>query len=224
MLERLQYTFRGEGPVAAIPTPNGEMMQSMVRWDPSTEARFSSMQTVYKNFQNKPILGYGVTGFTFIDAQYHRVLIETGLIGLFAFYFFSGKQAVTCFEYGRFIDRTRYTIFSLPGHSAPSSAFYSMQSERIHSSLFASWSHSGASWDCAPPFRSSNKLPRKNHRAMIQNTRNRYPFRDCEINGNNTRNRDSLRLEIGFSTVFTSPLRSICAIFMVKSRFSCISV
>ncbi len=98
MLERLQYTFRGEGPVAAIPTPNGEMMQSMVRWDPSTEARFSSMQTVYKNFQNKPILGYGVTGFTFIDAQYHRVLIETGLIGLFAFLFLLWKTGSHLFR------------------------------------------------------------------------------------------------------------------------------
>lgn len=32
-----------------------------------------------------PVFGFGVTGHGFIDAQYFRVLIETGLIGLFMF-------------------------------------------------------------------------------------------------------------------------------------------
>ena len=30
-------------------------------------------------------MGFGVTGYGFLDAQYFRVLIETGLIGLFMF-------------------------------------------------------------------------------------------------------------------------------------------
>jgi O-antigen ligase len=33
----------------------------------------------------RPLLGYGVTGFAFMDAQYVRVLVEAGLIGLAAF-------------------------------------------------------------------------------------------------------------------------------------------
>ena len=34
-----------------------------------------------------PILGYGVTGYRFIDAQYPRVLVETGILGLIAFFY-----------------------------------------------------------------------------------------------------------------------------------------
>jgi O-antigen ligase len=33
------------------------------------------------------VLGYGVTGWRFIDAQFPRVLVETGVIGLMAFIF-----------------------------------------------------------------------------------------------------------------------------------------
>jgi O-antigen ligase len=38
-----------------------------------------------KDFAKHPILGYGVTGYGFIDAQYPRVVAETGLIGMAAF-------------------------------------------------------------------------------------------------------------------------------------------
>jgi O-antigen ligase len=34
-----------------------------------------------------PLLGYGVTGYKFMDAQYPRVLVETGLLGFSAFIF-----------------------------------------------------------------------------------------------------------------------------------------
>ena len=43
------------------------------------------------------MLGYGVTGYKFVDAQFPRVLTETGIIGLFAFLyllFCTGKAAV----------------------------------------------------------------------------------------------------------------------------------
>jgi O-antigen ligase len=33
----------------------------------------------------RPILGWGVTGFGFMDAQYARVLVETGIVGLAVF-------------------------------------------------------------------------------------------------------------------------------------------
>ncbi|MDD5765819.1 MAG: hypothetical protein PHW79_06205, partial [Candidatus Marinimicrobia bacterium] len=32
-----------------------------------------------------PLLGFGITGWRFLDAQYMRVLIETGVVGLFFF-------------------------------------------------------------------------------------------------------------------------------------------
>ena len=39
-----------------------------------------------RDFIQQPLIGYGVTGYSFIDAQYPRVLAETGLLGLFFFF------------------------------------------------------------------------------------------------------------------------------------------
>jgi O-antigen ligase len=38
-----------------------------------------------KDFIKHPLLGYGVTGYSFVDAQYPKVLADTGLIGFFTF-------------------------------------------------------------------------------------------------------------------------------------------
>jgi hypothetical protein len=35
--------------------------------------------------RKSPFIGYGVTGFRFMDAQYPRILVETGIVGLLAF-------------------------------------------------------------------------------------------------------------------------------------------
>ena len=35
--------------------------------------------------RNRPLFGYGVTGFGFMDAQYARTLVESGVVGLAAF-------------------------------------------------------------------------------------------------------------------------------------------
>ena len=56
-----------------------------VKIDTSTTARLRSMEHVIRDFPKHPVLGFGVTGYGFIDAQYFRVLIETGLIGLLMF-------------------------------------------------------------------------------------------------------------------------------------------
>ena len=56
-----------------------------VKIDTSTTARLRSWEGVIRNFPKHPVLGFGVTGYGFIDAQYFRVLIETGLIGLLMF-------------------------------------------------------------------------------------------------------------------------------------------
>lgn len=53
--------------------------------DTSTTARLRSWQNVIRDFPKHPVLGFGVTGYGFVDAQYFKVLIETGLIGLFMF-------------------------------------------------------------------------------------------------------------------------------------------
>jgi O-antigen ligase len=38
-----------------------------------------------KGWMRRPILGYGVTGFHFLDTQYFRSLVETGIVGFGAF-------------------------------------------------------------------------------------------------------------------------------------------
>jgi O-antigen ligase len=64
----------------------GQLKVGGVRIDTSTSARLISWKNVLtRDFIEQPILGYGVTGYSFIDAQYPRVLAETGLLGLFFF-------------------------------------------------------------------------------------------------------------------------------------------
>ncbi len=64
----------------------GQIKLGGVRIDTSTSARLNSWkQVLTQDFLNHPLLGYGVTGYHFVDAQYPRVLAETGLIGLMAF-------------------------------------------------------------------------------------------------------------------------------------------
>lgn len=90
VIDRFTYTLRGENPHTMGQTfPGGR--KATINFDPSTEARLASMRRVLKDFQKKPLFGFGVTGYFFIDAQYHRVLIESGLIGLTAFGFLLWK-------------------------------------------------------------------------------------------------------------------------------------
>lgn len=53
--------------------------------DPSTSARLLSWVSTLKQYAQKPVFGWGVTGAGFKDAQYFRVLVETGLVGFIAF-------------------------------------------------------------------------------------------------------------------------------------------
>lgn len=54
-------------------------------FDPSTSERLVAMRSAIDGWLQRPILGYGVTGFRFMDAQYARTLVETGAIGFAAF-------------------------------------------------------------------------------------------------------------------------------------------
>ncbi len=77
--ERVSYTFTQRY------HPGQQVEVGNVRLDTSTSARLQSWKAVMKDFIRHPILGYGVTGYGFVDAQFPRVLVETGLIGLIAF-------------------------------------------------------------------------------------------------------------------------------------------
>jgi len=78
--DRVSFTFT-QAPRAGQVTVLGQ------RLDTSNSARLRSFQEALEAFYEEPLVGYGVTGWSFIDAQYFRTLIETGLVGLMAFLF-----------------------------------------------------------------------------------------------------------------------------------------
>jgi O-antigen ligase len=75
---RIGYTFTQEKHPSQITIGSWHL-------DTSTSARLVGWQRAIKDWRNRPFLGYGVTGYKFIDAQYPRVLVETGLLGFTAF-------------------------------------------------------------------------------------------------------------------------------------------
>jgi len=78
--DRFFYTF-------LQPHDRGDVEIGSFKLDSSTSARVQSWkQVLTKDFVKHPILGHGVTGYGFMDAQYPRVLAETGLLG-FVFFF-----------------------------------------------------------------------------------------------------------------------------------------
>ncbi|MFQ5932198.1 MAG: O-antigen ligase family protein, partial [Nitrospiraceae bacterium] len=57
-----------------------------IHLDTSTSDRLRSWrETIFVDWPKHPLFGYGVTGYRFLDAQYPRVLAETGVVGLLAF-------------------------------------------------------------------------------------------------------------------------------------------
>jgi O-antigen ligase len=75
---RVLYTFQ---PEQGQPT----VRVGGVAFDPSTSERLLAFQKAVEGWMSRPLLGYGVTGFRFMDAQYARTLVETGLVGFAAF-------------------------------------------------------------------------------------------------------------------------------------------
>jgi len=79
VVDRVLYTF-------TQPVHPGQTQVGWVRLDTSTSARLKSFhEVVFDDWPKHPVFGYGVTGYKFLDSQYLRVLVETGLVGLLAF-------------------------------------------------------------------------------------------------------------------------------------------
>jgi O-antigen ligase len=78
VVERIRFTY-------AQPVERGQIELGGVRLDTSTSARFESWTVGLKGWSRNPLFGHGVTGFRFMDAQYVRVLVETGLTGFAVF-------------------------------------------------------------------------------------------------------------------------------------------
>jgi O-antigen ligase len=65
----------------------GEIKVGSARLDLSTTERLKSWAHVLRDWVHDPILGRGVTGYAWADAQYVKIIGETGLAGLVAFGF-----------------------------------------------------------------------------------------------------------------------------------------
>jgi len=76
--QRILHTFNQ-------PEEPGQITIGDLRLDTSTSARLQSWEDALHAFYQHPFLGYGVTGYAFVDSQFPRVLTETGLLGMSAF-------------------------------------------------------------------------------------------------------------------------------------------
>ncbi|MCC7429410.1 O-antigen ligase family protein [bacterium] len=83
VVERFNYTFSGSEEIVDVERAQvGDLTL-----DASTSERVDSWRRVWNDLPKHPLLGFGVTGWRFLDAQYFKILIETGVIGLALFLF-----------------------------------------------------------------------------------------------------------------------------------------
>lgn len=78
--ERVQYTFSDEN---ALRTDVVDVGNTAL--DPSTSLRIQSWTYTLEQWMERPVFGWGVTGAGFKDAQFFRVLAETGAVGFMLF-------------------------------------------------------------------------------------------------------------------------------------------
>jgi O-antigen ligase len=78
VIDRVLYTF-------TQPEQRGQIVIGDTRIDTSASARLKSWKEGLEDVPKHPIIGHGVTGYAFMDAQYPRVLVETGILGFVAF-------------------------------------------------------------------------------------------------------------------------------------------
>jgi O-antigen ligase len=78
--KRMKYTFQGQTGYAQRSYTGSTTL------DPSTLERLESYEAGFDAWLANPIFGRGVTGFRFIDAQYPRLLAESGIVGFATFW------------------------------------------------------------------------------------------------------------------------------------------
>jgi len=84
VIDRAAYTF-------TQPEEEGQLKIGAVKIDTSTSARLESWRLIMKeDFVKRPLLGYGITGYSFVDAQIPMILTNTGVFGLIAFFILIG--------------------------------------------------------------------------------------------------------------------------------------
>ena len=89
--DRIIYTFQQ-------PKHYQQIKIGDMRLDTSTSARLRSWKEAVADWTRHPLLGHGVTGYQFVDAQFPRVVVETGILGLITFLYLLysvGKTAIS---------------------------------------------------------------------------------------------------------------------------------
>src|SRR5881409_2961342 len=87
--ERISYTFTQA-------EEEGQIRLGALTIDTSTSDRLRSWHQSFELWKKFPLWGTGVTGGLFMDAMYARVLMETGLLGLVAFFVLIGSIFRIC--------------------------------------------------------------------------------------------------------------------------------
>src|SRR3989442_12606202 len=87
--ERISYTFTQA-------EEEGQFRLGTLRIDTSTSDRLRSWQQSFELWTKFPLWGTGVTGGLFMDAMYATGLMETGLLGLVAFFVLIGSIFRIC--------------------------------------------------------------------------------------------------------------------------------
>jgi hypothetical protein len=77
---RILYTF-------SQTEERGQIKVGGLYLDTSTSARLVSLKQILTDWPKHPLVGHGVTGYGFVDSQFPRVLIETGILGFISFFY-----------------------------------------------------------------------------------------------------------------------------------------
>jgi O-antigen ligase len=78
VIDRARYTFQEQQGYARTLQEN----VGGITLDTSASERVRSWKDAWSGVKKSPLFGYGITGWRFLDAQYMRVLVESGFIGL----------------------------------------------------------------------------------------------------------------------------------------------
>jgi O-antigen ligase len=103
-----------------------------ITFDPSASERIACYKNAFKRWVKHPIMGYGVTGAGFVDTQYIRLLLETGIVGFILFIYVIYTLFKNLLTTYRTTDELfikslslgmMAAIFGLMGHSITASTF-----------------------------------------------------------------------------------------------------
>jgi O-antigen ligase len=105
--ERFAGTFRPEPFFARTERFMG------IELDPSASERVTSYKKGFELWKKRPLLGYGVTGAGFIDGQFLRVLVETGIVGVALFLFLLWRMTLFLWDTYWSVDDPFFKALSL---------------------------------------------------------------------------------------------------------------